>query len=606
MGTVVPSDAAVYISRLRPGGAEYEVLESVELAHERHVEWEEMKMDREQALDVALGQIERNFGKGAVMKMSDQAHVSVGSISTGSLSLDLALGIGGLPSGRIVEIFGPESSGKTTLVYHVIAEAQRRGGICAFIDAEHAMDPTYAKRIGVNIDELLVSQPDTGEQALEITELLIRSGALSVVAIDSVAALTPKAEIEGEMGDSHVGLQARLMSQALRKLAGTLNRTDTICIFTNQLREKIGVMFGNPEVTPGGRALKFYASVRLDIRRIETLKDGVEAVGNRCRVKVAKNKVAPPFKQAEFDIMYGEGISWEGTVLDTGLDRKIVTKSGSYFSLGDERLGQGRQNATAFLKEHPDLVQTILQGIQATMAPGQIVSARLLPQLETCRRCDVRGGSRSRSGGRDGERLGAAWPRASRRSSPSRAAACASISTASRGASCPQERSSRHGSQSGSSSTGRGRGRCVASRSASKRSPSPRGALSRRDHSVAGLTARLERRGVAPQERARALETLERAGYVDDGRFAAVAGDPARRPRLRRRGDPPRPRTARAGGEPIAAALAGLEPESERARGLIARLGPSPKTARRLAAKGFSADAVEAALGDQDILGADG
>jgi len=339
-------------------------------------------MDREQALDVALGQIERNFGKGAVMKMSDQAHVSVGSISTGSLSLDLALGIGGLPRGRIVEIFGPESSGKTTLVYHVIAEAQRRGGICAFIDAEHAMDPTYAKRIGVNIDELLVSQPDTGEQALEITELLIRSGALSVVAIDSVAALTPKAEIEGEMGDSHVGLQARLMSQALRKLTGTLNRTDTICIFTNQLREKIGVMFGNPETTPGGRALKFYASVRLDIRRIETLKDGVEAIGNRCRVKVAKNKVAPPFKQAEFDIMYGEGISWEGTVLDTGLDRKIVTKSGSYFSLGDERLGQGRQNATAFLKEHPDLVQTILQGIQATMAPGQIVSARLLPQLE--------------------------------------------------------------------------------------------------------------------------------------------------------------------------------------------------------------------------------
>jgi recombination protein RecA len=329
-----------------------------------------MKVDREQALDVALGQIERNFGKGAVMKMSDQAHVSVGAISTGSLSLDLALGIGGLPRGRIVEVYGPESSGKTTLVYHVIAEAQRRGGICAFIDAEHAMDPTYAKHIGVNIDELLVSQPDTGEQALEITELLIRSGALAVVAIDSVAALTP------------VGLQARLMSQALRKLAGTLNRTDTICIFTNQLREKIGVMFGSPETTPGGRALKFYASVRLDIRRIETLKDGVEAVGNRVRVKVAKNKVAPPFKQAEFDIMYGEGISWEGTVLETGLDRKIVQKSGSYFSFGDERLGQGRQNATAFLKEHPDLVQQILQGIQGTMSAGQIVSARLLPTLE--------------------------------------------------------------------------------------------------------------------------------------------------------------------------------------------------------------------------------
>jgi recombination protein RecA len=337
-------------------------------------------LDREQALDVALGQIERNFGKGAVMKMSDQAQVSVGAISTGSLSLDIALGIGGLPRGRVVEVFGPESSGKTTLVYHVIAEAQRRGGICAFIDAEHAMDPTYAKRIGVNVDELLVSQPDTGEQALEICELLVRSGALDVVAIDSVAALTPKAEIEGEMGDSHVGLQARLMSQALRKLAGTLNRTETICLFTNQLREKIGVMFGNPETTPGGRALKFYSSVRLDVRRIETLKDGVEAIGNRVRVKVVKNKVAPPFKQAEFDIIYGDGISWEGTVLDSGLDKKIVTKSGSYFSFGDERLGQGRQNATAFLKEHPDVVQGILQQIQAQAPPEQIVSARLLPR----------------------------------------------------------------------------------------------------------------------------------------------------------------------------------------------------------------------------------
>jgi recombination protein RecA len=341
-----------------------------------------IKVDREQALDVALGQIERNFGKGAVMRMSDQAQVSIGAISTGSLSLDLALGIGGLPRGRIVEIFGPESSGKTTLVYHVIAEAQRRGGICAFIDAEHAMDPTYAKNIGVNIDELLVSQPDTGEQALEITELLVRSGAVAVVAIDSVAARTPKAEIEGEMGDSHVGLQARLMSQALRKLAGTLNRTDTICIFTNQLREKIGVMFGSNETTSGGRALKFYASARLDIRRIETLKDGVEAYGNRVRVKVAKNKVAPPFKQAEFDIIYGVGIPWEGTVLDAAIERKVVAKSGSYFSFGDERLGQGRQNATAFLKEHPDLVQGILQGIQAQMGPGQIVSARLLAQVE--------------------------------------------------------------------------------------------------------------------------------------------------------------------------------------------------------------------------------
>ena len=334
-------------------------------------------MDKHEALDVALGQIERQFGKGSVMKMNDRAAVSVGAVSTGSLALDLALGIGGLPRGRIVEIFGPESSGKTTLVYHVIAEAQRRGGICAFIDAEHAMDPAYAKRIGVDIDNLLVSQPDTGEQALEITELLIRSGALDVVAIDSVAALTPKAEIEGEMGDSHVGLQARLMSQALRKLAGTLNRTDTICLFTNQLREKIGVMFGNPETTPGGRALKFYSSVRLDIRRIETLKDGVEAFGNRVRVKVVKNKVAPPFKQAEFDIIYGSGISWEGTVLDSGLERKVVTKSGSYFSFGDERLGQGRQNATAFLREHPDVTQQILQAIQvdARRGPGRVRAA---------------------------------------------------------------------------------------------------------------------------------------------------------------------------------------------------------------------------------------
>jgi len=336
-------------------------------------------MNREEALDVALGQIERQFGKGSVMRMSDRPQVAVGAVSTGSLALDLALGIGGLPRGRVVEIFGPEASGKTTLVYHVMAEAQRRGGICAFIDAEHAMDPAYARRIGVDIDQLLVSQPDTGEQALEIAELLIRSGALDVVAIDSVAALVPKAEIEGEMGDSHVGLQARLMSQALRKLAGTLNRTDTICIFTNQLREKIGVMFGNPETTPGGRALKFYASVRLDIRRIETLKDGAEAFGNRVRVKVVKNKVAPPFKQAEFDIVYGAGIPWEGTVLDVALEKKIVQKAGSYFSFGDERLGQGRQNATAFLAENPDIVQQILARVQAEAPEEQVISARLLP-----------------------------------------------------------------------------------------------------------------------------------------------------------------------------------------------------------------------------------
>jgi recombination protein RecA len=336
-------------------------------------------MKREEALEVTLGQIERQFGKGSVMRMSDRPQVAVGAISTGSLALDLALGIGGLPRGRIIEIFGPEASGKTTLVYHVMAEAQRRGGICAFIDAEHAMDPSYARRIGVDIDQLLVSQPDTGEQALEIAELLIRSGALDIVAVDSVAALVPKAEIEGEMGDSHVGLQARLMSQALRKLAGTLNRTDTICIFTNQLREKIGVMFGNPETTPGGRALKFYSSVRLDIRRIETLKDGAEAIGNRVRVKVVKNKVAPPFKQAEFDIVYGQGIPWEGTVLDVALEKKIVQKAGSYFSFDDERLGQGRQNASSFLAENPDLVQQILARIQAEAPEDQVVSARLLP-----------------------------------------------------------------------------------------------------------------------------------------------------------------------------------------------------------------------------------
>ena len=321
-------------------------------------------MDREQALDTALGQIERAFGKGAVMKMNDAAAVSVGAVSSGSLSLDLALGIGGLPRGRIVEIFGPESSGKTTLVYHVIAEAQRRGGICAFIDAEHAMDPTYAKNIGVNIDDLLVSQPDTGEQALEICELLVRSGALDVVAVDSVAALTPKAEIEGEMGDTHVGLQARLMSQALRKLAGTLNRTDTICLFTNQLREKIGVMFGNPETTPGGRALKFYASVRLDIRRVETIKTGTESVGNRVRVKVVKNKVAPPFRVAEFDVMYGEGVSKEGGLLDVGVAMDVVSKTGAWFTFGETRLGQGREASKDFLKANKDVAEEIERRIR--------------------------------------------------------------------------------------------------------------------------------------------------------------------------------------------------------------------------------------------------
>src|SRR5215204_3515545 len=341
-----------------------------------------MDDNRKKALSAALGQIEKQFGKGSVMRLGDAAaSYDVEAVSTGSLGLDIALGIGGLPRGRVIEIYGPESSGKTTLTLQVVAEVQRVGGTAAFVDAEHALDPSYAGKLGVNVQELLVSQPDTGEQALEITDMLVRSGAVDIVVVDSVAALTPKAEIEGEMGDSHMGLQARLMSQALRKLTGNINRTDTICLFTNQLREKIGVMFGSPETTPGGRALKFYSSVRLDIRRIETLKDGVEAIGNRVRVKVVKNKMAPPFRQAEFDIIYGTGISWEGSVLDVALERNMIQKSGSYFSFGEERLGQGRANATAFLIEHPDVVQQILQQIQAQAGPEQTVSARLLPTV---------------------------------------------------------------------------------------------------------------------------------------------------------------------------------------------------------------------------------
>jgi recombination protein RecA len=316
--------------------------------------------NKDKALDAALAQIERQYGKGSVMRMGDHsAGADVRVVPTGCLALDIALGVGGIPRGRIIEIFGPESSGKTTLVYHLIAQVQRMGGKAAFIDAEHAMDPGYAKAIGVDVDDLLVSQPDYGEQALEISEMLVRSGALDIVAIDSVAALTPKAEIDGEMGDSFVGLQARLMSQALRKLTGTLSKSGTICCFTNQLREKIGVMFGNPETTTGGKALKFYATIRLDIRRIETLKDGTEAVGNRVRVKVVKNKVAPPFKQAEFDIMYGEGISREGTLLDLGVAADAVQKSGAFYSFHDERIGQGRANAKAFLQENPDITDAI-------------------------------------------------------------------------------------------------------------------------------------------------------------------------------------------------------------------------------------------------------
>ncbi|MFL6203979.1 MAG: recombinase RecA [Acidimicrobiales bacterium] len=328
-------------------------------------------MERDKALEMALSQIEKQYGKGSVMRMGETTHMKVEAISTGALALDLALGIGGLPRGRIVEIYGPESSGKSTLAMHVVAEAQRNGGICAYVDAEHAMDPIYARAIGVDVDELLISQPDTGEQALEITDMLIRSGAIDVVVIDSVAALTPRAEIEGDMGDSHVGLQARLMSQALRKLTANLNKTDTICIFINQLREKIGVMFGSPETTPGGRALKFYSSVRLDIRRIESIKDGVEVVGNRTRVKVVKNKVAPPFRQAEFDIMYGHGISREGGVLDIGVDNDIVKKSGAWYTYEGEQLGQGRENAKTFLQENPEIMIEISERIRQKMGLGE-------------------------------------------------------------------------------------------------------------------------------------------------------------------------------------------------------------------------------------------
>ncbi len=321
---------------------------------------EDKKMiDKKKALETALGQIEKQFGKGAVMMLGDNAAMNVEAISTGSLSLDMALGIGGVPKGRIIEIYGPESSGKTTVALHVVAEAQKAGGIAAFVDAEHALDPIYAKALGVDVDQLLVSQPDTGEQALEITEALIRSGAIDIVVIDSVAALVPRAEIEGEMGDSHMGLQARLMSQALRKLAGALSKSNCVAIFINQLREKIGVTYGPSETTTGGRALKFYASVRLDIRKIEVLKNGTEMIGTRTKVKVVKNKIAPPFKEAEFDIMYGKGISKVGEILDLGVKLDIVQKSGSWFAYGENRLGQGRDNSKEFLLDNPDIADEI-------------------------------------------------------------------------------------------------------------------------------------------------------------------------------------------------------------------------------------------------------
>ena len=315
--------------------------------------------EKKKALEMALGQIEKQFGKGAVMKLGDFTAMNVEAIPTGALSLDIALGIGGIPRGRIIEVFGPESSGKTTIALHMIAEAQKMGGEAAFIDAEHALDPVYAKHLGVDIDNLIVSQPDTGEQALEIAEALVRSGAIDIIVIDSVAALVPKAEIDGDMGDSHVGLQARLMSQALRKLASVINKSKSVIVFINQLREKIGVMFGNPETTPGGRALKFYSSVRLDIRKIETMKQDGEVVGNRAKVKVVKNKVAPPFREAEFDIVYGKGISKVGNILDLGVNLDIVNKSGAWFSYNGERIGQGRENAKKYLEEHPNITAEI-------------------------------------------------------------------------------------------------------------------------------------------------------------------------------------------------------------------------------------------------------
>ena len=362
-------------------------------------------LDRDKALDIALAQIDKQYGKGSVMRLGDEARAPIEVIPTGSIALDLALGIGGLPRGRVVEIYGPESSGKTTVALHAVASAQAAGGIAAFIDAEHALDPDYAKALGVDTDALLVSQPDTGEQALEIADMLIRSGALDIIVIDSVAALVPRAEIEGEMGDSHVGLQARLMSQALRKITGALSNSGTTAIFINQLREKIGVMFGSPETTTGGKALKFYASVRLDVRRIETLKDGPEAVGNRTRVKVVKNKVAPPFKQAEFDIVYGQGISREGSLIDVGVEQAIIRKSGAWYTYDGDQLGQGKENARTFLRDNPDLADEIEKKIKEKL--GDRRRARRgrgrCPPRSTSRPCTTRtrarlAGSRPRAG----------------------------------------------------------------------------------------------------------------------------------------------------------------------------------------------------------------
>ncbi|MEW6546617.1 MAG: recombinase RecA [Bacillota bacterium] len=333
-------------------------------------------MDKDKALEMALSQIERQFGKGSIMRLGEAtARMQVDVIPTGSLALDLALGIGGIPRGRVVEIYGPEASGKTTVALHIIAEAQKMGGVAAFIDAEHALDPVYARRVGVDVDNLLISQPDTGEQALEIAEALVRSGAVDVVVVDSVAALVPRAELEGEMGDSHVGLQARLMSQALRKLAGAISKTRCVAVFINQLREKVGVMFGNPEVTPGGRALKFYASIRLEVRKQEAIKHGTEVIGSRTRVKVVKNKLAPPFRQADFDIIYGQGISREGGILDVGVDVGVLQKVGTWYNFGDVRLGQGRENARDYLRSHPETAAEIERKVREALSLGTVKMA---------------------------------------------------------------------------------------------------------------------------------------------------------------------------------------------------------------------------------------
>ncbi len=348
-------------------------------------------LEKEKALEIALSQIEKNFGKGAIMKLGDAARVSVPVISTGCLDLDLALGVGGVPRGRVIEIFGPESSGKTTIALHIIAQAQKSGGNAAFIDAEHALDPIYAEHLGVHIEDLYVSQPDTGEQALDIAEALARSGALDVIVIDSVAALVPKAELEGDMGDSHVGLQARLMSQALRKLTGCVAKTNTVVIFINQLREKVGVMFGNPETTTGGKALKFYATIRMDVRRIETLKAGNDAVGSRTRVNIVKNKVAPPFRIAEFDMLYGEGISREGSILDMAIDRRIIIKSGSWFSYGDMRMAQGRENARLFLKDNPEVCNEIENKIREQIEEQRKKEEQAAEEKRRAREAALRG-----------------------------------------------------------------------------------------------------------------------------------------------------------------------------------------------------------------------